>query len=182
MAPFWISVSALGISSVEPLWNGLMCLNWITWVTWIRTVLFIENLASHVIVLTSYLWKPVTLLKVLQFKYQAIVSDKSFKTGSITTNLPLIGQRRALLYELHNISYHSQPTIIIVHYNYISFDLVNWPAQLSPLNPGGQVHVYPPLFSKHVPPFWHGPEWHFSSSESDWYRKFQLSTSNYTTY
>ena len=34
---------------------------------YLNTALFIENLASHVIVLTSYLWKPVTLLKVLQF-------------------------------------------------------------------------------------------------------------------
>ena len=39
------------------------------------------------------------------------------------------------------------------------------PAQLIPLKPGWQVHVYPPLFSKQVPPFWHGDEWHLSSSE-----------------
>ena len=54
-------------------------------------MLFIENLASHVIVLTSYLWKPVTLLKVLQFKYQAIVNDKSFNTRHIITNFPFNG-------------------------------------------------------------------------------------------
>lgn len=48
------------------------------------------------------------------------VSDKSFKTGRIITNMPLIGQRKALLYELHiNISHHSQPTIIIVHYIFL---------------------------------------------------------------
>ena len=66
-------------------------------VGYLNAVPFIENLASHVIVLTSYLWKPVTLLKVLQFYYyQAIVSDKSFKTGCIIINLPLIGQQKAL--------------------------------------------------------------------------------------
>ena len=70
--------------------------SYLNYLGYLNTVLFIENSASHVIVLTAYLWRPVTLLKVLQFKYQAIVNDKSFKTSRIITNLPLIGQQRVL--------------------------------------------------------------------------------------